>query len=240
MIIVPAIDIREGKCVRLVRGDPKRETVYSDDPAEIAKRWMEQGATRIHVVDLDAAMGRGNNLEALKRIKESVNIMIQFGGGLRTLDAVWNVIGMGVSRVVVGTALLKDPGWIKEAMEELGTRVMAAVDAKDGEVMIGGWLDGSGIKVAEALKRIEDLGLKEIIYTDIKRDGMLEGPNVDGLRQVLKLTKMSVYASGGISSLLDIKALRELEKEGLKGAVVGKALYDRRFSLSEALDVEGF
>ena len=240
MIIIPAIDIRDGKCVRLVRGDPKKETVYSDDPAEIAKRWAEQGATRIHVVDLDAAMGKGNNLAALKRIKESVNIMIQFGGGLRTLETVWNVINMGVSRVVIGTAILKDPAWLKEAMEELGGRVMAAVDAKDGEVMIGGWMDGSGVKTAEALKRIEDLGFKEIIYTDIKRDGMLEGPNVEGLRDVLRQTKMSVYASGGISDISDIKALRQLEREGLKGAIVGKALYDRRFTLSEALESQGF
>lgn len=240
MIVIPAIDIREGKCVRLVRGDPKKETVYSDDPAEIAKRWAEQGATRIHVVDLDAAMGKGNNLEALKRIKESVNIMIQFGGGLRTLETVWNVINMGVSRVVIGTAILKDPGWLKEAMEELGGRVMAAIDAKDGEVMVGGWIDGSGVKISEALKRVEDMGFKEIIYTDIKRDGMLEGPNVDGLRQVLKMTRMSVYASGGISNLNDIQNLRGLEKDGLKGAVVGKALYDRKFSLSEALESQGY
>lgn len=240
MLIIPAIDIREGKCVRLVRGDPKKQTVYSDDPVEIAQRWADQGATRIHVVDLDAAMGKGDNLAALKRIKESVNIMIQFGGGLRTLDAVWNVINMGVSRVVVGTALIQDPAWIKEAMEELGDRVMAGIDAKDGEVMIRGWLDGSGVKLPDAIKIVEGLGLKEIIYTDIKRDGMLEGPNVEGLRQVLKMTKLKVYASGGISTLQDIGALRALEKEGLKGAVVGKALYDRKFSLSEALESQGF
>jgi phosphoribosylformimino-5-aminoimidazole carboxamide ribotide isomerase len=235
MIVIPAIDLRDGKCVRLVRGDPKKETVYSDDPAEIARRWVEQGATRIHVVDLDAAMGKGNNLEALKRIKSSVNVMIQFGGGLRTLEAVWNAVSLGVDRVIIGTAILKDPGWLKEAMEELGTRVMAAVDAKDGEVMVGGWLDGSGVKIPDALKRIEDIGFKEIIFTDIRRDGMLEGPNVDALRQVLNLTKMSVYASGGISTLQDVQSLRALEKDGLKGAVVGKALYDRKFSLTDAL-----
>lgn len=238
MIIIPAIDIRGGKCVRLVRGDPKAETVYSDDPALIARRWEEQGAERIHVVDLDAAMGRGANMDAVKRIKDSVKIMIQFGGGLRTLEAVWNAIGLGVGRVIIGTAILKDPSWLKEAMEELGGRVTAAVDAKDGEVMTGGWLDGSGIKTPEALKRIEDLGFQEIIYTDIRRDGMLEGPNILGLKEVLGMTKMSVYASGGISTLADIQALRKLEKDGLKGAVVGKALYDRKFSLSEALDTE--
>jgi phosphoribosylformimino-5-aminoimidazole carboxamide ribotide isomerase len=235
MIIVPAIDIREGKCVRLVRGDPKKETVYSDDPAEIAKRWADQGAERIHVVDLDAAMGKGSNLEALKRIKSAVNVMIQFGGGLRTLEAVWKVVGMGVDRVVLGTALIKDPSWIKEAMEELGGRVVAGVDAKDGEVMVDGWQAGSGRKVEDVLKMVEELGVREVIYTDIKRDGMLEGPNVDGLRRVLRATKMGVYASGGISSLTDIQALRKLESEGIKGCIVGKALYDRRFTLSEAL-----
>jgi phosphoribosylformimino-5-aminoimidazole carboxamide ribotide isomerase len=238
MIIVPAIDIREGKCVRLVRGDPKRETVYSDDPVEIAKRWTEQGAERIHVVDLDAAMGKGSNVDALKRIKDAVNVTIQFGGGLRNLEAVWKVIQMGVGRVVLGTALLKDPSWIREAMEELGGRVMAAVDAKDGEVMVDGWQSGSGRKVEDVLKSIEEVGIQEIIYTDIKRDGMLEGPNVDGLRKVIRATKMAVYASGGISSLNDIKTLRGLEKDGLKGCIVGKALYDRRFTLSEALDAE--
>jgi phosphoribosylformimino-5-aminoimidazole carboxamide ribotide isomerase len=233
MIIVPAIDIREGKCVRLVRGDPKRETVYSDDPVEIAKRWADQGAERIHVVDLDAAMGKGSNLDALKRIRDAVKVTLQFGGGLRTLEAVWKVVGMGVERVVLGTALIKDPSWIKEAKEELGERIVAGVDAKDGEVMVDGWQSGSGRKLEDVLTMVADLGVKEIIYTDIKRDGMLEGPNVEGLRKVVSATKMGVYASGGISSLTDIQALRKTP--GIKGCIVGKALYDRRFTLSEAL-----
>lgn len=236
MIIIPAIDIREGKCVRLVRGDPKHQTVYSDDPVEIAQRWADQGAARIHVVDLDAAMNKGSNVEALKRIKKSVNVMIQFGGGLRTLDAVWNAIGLGASRVVVGTALLKDTSWLKEAMEELGDRVVAAVDAKDGEVMIEGWRDKSGVQIEDFVRRIEDLGFKELIYTDIKRDGMMEGPNIPGIRHMMGLTKMSVFASGGVSTLADLQALRELGKDGLKGVIVGKALYDRKFTLSEALE----
>jgi phosphoribosylformimino-5-aminoimidazole carboxamide ribotide isomerase len=235
MDIIPAIDIRGGRCVRLVRGDPKHDTVYSDDPVDIARRWELQGARRIHVVDLDGAMGKGTNLEMLKRIKGSVTAMIQFGGGLRTLEAVWNAIHIGVDRIVVGTAILKDPAWLKEAMEELGGRVVAALDARDGEVMVEGWRDGSGVKVAEALKRVEDIGFTEIIYTDIKRDGALKGPNIDAIREVLRLTKMSVFASGGVTNLTDIVALRGLEKEGLKGIIVGKALYDRRFTLSEAL-----
>ena len=222
--------------MRLVRGDPKKETVYSDDPAEIARRWEAQGASRIHVVDLDAALGNGENLEALKRIKDAVTIMIQFGGGVRTLEMLWKVINIGISRVVIGTAILKDPSWLKEAMEELGGRVMAGLDAKDGEVMVSGWKDGSGVKTEDAVKLIEDMGFRELIYTDIKRDGMLEGPNIEAIRGVLRLTKMSVYASGGISKITDIQALRGLGKDGLKGAIVGKALYDRRFTLAEALE----
>jgi phosphoribosylformimino-5-aminoimidazole carboxamide ribotide isomerase len=235
MLVIPAIDLRGGKCVRLVRGDPKHETVYSDDPAEIARRWVEQGAERIHVVDLDAAMGKGDNLEALKRIKAAVNVTIQFGGGLRSLETVWKVIGLGADRVILGTALLRDSSWLQEAMEELGDRVIAGIDAKDGEVMVEGWKDGSGSKLEDVVRRVESWGFKEVIYTDIKRDGMLSGPNIDGLKALMGMTKMGVYASGGVSALADFQSLRMLEPLGLKGAIVGKALYDRKFTLAEAL-----
>jgi phosphoribosylformimino-5-aminoimidazole carboxamide ribotide isomerase len=210
--------------------------VYGDDPVVMAKKWASEGASRLHIVDLDGAFGEGSaNLEAVFRIKESVRALIQFGGGLRDFESLRQVMSKGVGRAILGTVLLEEPAWIKDAVKEFDGRLMAGVDARDGEVMGKGWRAGSGKSVPEVVKKIEGWGFKELIYTDIRRDGTLQGPNIDGLRTVMKSTRMGVYASGGVSRLEDIRSLKALEPEGLKGCVVGKALYAGKFTLAEAI-----
>jgi phosphoribosylformimino-5-aminoimidazole carboxamide ribotide isomerase len=235
MLVIPAIDIKGGSCVRLLHGDPQQETVYSSDPVETAKRWVAFGAKRLHIVDLDGAFtGDLTNLDIARRIAEETGAFVQFGGGMRSLEAVQRVLSSGISRAIVGTALLTDSTWVELALREFAGRLMASVDARDGEVMVKGWQAGSGMKVPEVLSRIEKLGIREIVFTDIGKDGTLEGPNVAAIRSVLQSTRMAVYASGGISSVEDVTTLKALEPEGLRGCVIGKALYAGKISLPAA------
>jgi len=235
MLIIPAIDLKGGRCVRLTHGDPNQETVYSADPVDAAKRWASLGAKRLHVVDLDAALGTGTNLEIAFKIKESVSCEVEFGGGLRDLAAVRRVLSRGIDKAIIGTALFTRPDWVKEAVSEFGDRLMAGVDAKDGEVRLQGWQAGSGVKMSAALGAVEAMGFRELIFTDISKDGALSGPNVDATRLVLQCAKLDVYASGGVTTLDDIETLKSLEPEGLKGCIVGKALYDGRLDFHQAL-----
>jgi phosphoribosylformimino-5-aminoimidazole carboxamide ribotide isomerase len=235
VILFPAVDIKDGKCVRLVEGDPSRQTVYSEEPAQMAKLWASGGAEWIHVVDLDGALGSGANLEVVRLVRDQVTCKIQMGGGIRSLDTVRALLHMGIDRVVVGTALFKDPAWVAEAVKEFPGRVLAGIDARDGEVKVEGWQEGSGRPVREALMHVESLGIGEVVFTDISRDGRLEGPALEPIRQVMKSTRLSVIASGGVSSAEDIRKLKELEPLGLRGCIVGKALYDGRLTLKDAL-----
>ena len=236
MLVIPAIDIKAGSVVRLIHGDPKQQTTYSSDPVEVAKQWVAQGAQRLHVVDLDGAFsGQAANLDLLFRIKDAVNVVVQFGGGLRDPESVRKVLEKGVGRAIVGTAILKYPQWIKSAIAEFPGRLMASLDAVNGEVMIEGWQAESGHSLAEAIKTIDNLGFREIVYTDIKQDGTLKGPNLKSIEAVLGMTHMGVYASGGISGLADIHALKSLEAKGLRGCILGKALYAGKVTLPEAL-----
>lgn len=235
MVIFPAVDIKDGKCVRLVEGDPSRQTVYSEEPAKMAKQWASGGAEWIHVVDLDGALGSGANLEVIRLVRDQVKCKIQMGGGLRSMDTVQALLHMGVDRVVIGTAIFKDPAWVRDAVKEFPDRVIAGVDARDGEVKVEGWQEGSGRPIGEALLHVESLGIKEVIFTDISRDGKLEGPALDSIRKVMQSTRMAVVASGGVSSAADIKSLKALEPLGLRGCIVGKALYDGRLTLRDAL-----
>jgi phosphoribosylformimino-5-aminoimidazole carboxamide ribotide isomerase len=236
MIIIPAVDIKDGACVRLVHGDPSRETVYSSDPVEMAQQWVTQGAKRLHVVDLDAAFSRDTaNLDVVYRIKKLVPCEIQMGGGLRDPEYLEEIMALGIDRAIIGTAIFKNPEWVEKAVRKFGHRLMAAVDVRDGEVRLEGWTTGSGMRLSEALTRIQNMGFSEMIFTDISRDGTLQGPSLDATRAVLKATPVAVYASGGISTLEDIRALKSLEPQGLKGCVVGKALYAGQFSLADAI-----
>jgi len=237
MIVIPAIDLKGGLCVRLFQGNPDRATVYSDNPVEMAVQWSEKGAERIHVVNLDGALGVENkNAEILYDIKEAVKVVVQFGGGLRDLPSVRKVLERGVDRAIIGTAIFKDPLWVKEALREYPGRLLASLDALNGQVMWEGWRSGSGRGIKETIDQIEGLGFQEIIFTDISRDGALEGPNLESLQEVLGHTRMAVYASGGITCLEDIKALHSLETDKLRGCIVGKALYDGRLKLEEAIE----
>lgn len=235
MLLIPAVDIKGGLCVRLTHGDPSQETVYGADPVEMARRWESEGARRVHVVDLDAAFGTGSNLEVIFKIKKALKCEVQMGGGLRSLDVVRRVMDQGLDRAVIGTAIFKEPAWVEEAVKKFGEKLVAGLDARDGEVKVQGWREGSGLQLANALMRVENLGFQEVVFTDISKDGALGGPAMDATRQVIKTTRLGVYASGGVTTLEDLKALKNLEREGLRGCIVGKALYDGRFQLKDAL-----
>jgi phosphoribosylformimino-5-aminoimidazole carboxamide ribotide isomerase len=232
--LFPAIDIRHGRVVRLSQGEATRQTVYGDDPVAVAERFAVQGAEWIHVVDLDRAFGDGENLGVVARMVARVGgrAAIQLGGGLRSLDAVRRGLAQGVSRVVLGTAAAIDPGIVGAAVRAEGAdRIAVGIDARDGRVAVRGWTETSALEAAELARRVAGEGVRTAIYTDVARDGMLVGADVEGARR-LAAAGLEVIASGGIASLDDLRAV---EAAGLAGAIVGRALYEGRFSLADAL-----
>ncbi|MBI5207780.1 MAG: 1-(5-phosphoribosyl)-5-[(5-phosphoribosylamino)methylideneamino]imidazole-4-carboxamide isomerase [Candidatus Firestonebacteria bacterium] len=238
MEILPAIDIRGGNCVRLDQGRLERETIFSHEPVSMAKIWEQKGATCLHVVDLDGAFeGFPCNLEIVKKIVNSVNIPIQLGGGIRTLDAIDKILNYGINRVVLGTSAYKNLDIVKKAVSKYQSRIVVGVDASDGKIAINGWKEVTDLNAEEFIIKLQNVKLCTIIYTDISRDGMLKGPNIKAIKKIAKKTKISVIASGGISSLEDIKNIKELEKYGVAGVIIGKALYTGAFELEEALEI---
>lgn len=236
MLVIPAIDLKGGRCVRLRQGIKDQETIYSDNPAETARRWETAGAELIHVVDLDGAFeGRLQNLAALKKIVKAVNVPIQFGGGLRELKAIEQVIEAGVARVVLGTAAIRQAGLLAEAAQRFEGRVAASIDARDGMVAVEGWTRESGEQAAEVARRLEAEGACALIYTDIARDGMQTGPNLAGLKRLTEVVEAPIIAAGGIKDLEDIRALLKLEALGVEGAITGRAIYDGTLDLHEAI-----
>jgi phosphoribosylformimino-5-aminoimidazole carboxamide ribotide isomerase len=236
--LLPAIDIRSGRVVRLSQGEAARQTVYGTDPAAVAQGFADQGARWIHVVDLDRAFGEGDNEASLSRILERVRgrVRIQLGGGFRSLDRVRRGIELGVDRIVIGTAAAMDPGFLTAAAGEFPTdRLAVGVDARDGRVAVRGWTETSTLTAAELTSRALGSGIATIVYTDVARDGMLGGPDIPGA-QALQRQGARVIASGGISSLDD---LRRIAGAGLAGAIVGRALYEGRFDLAGALEAVG-
>ena len=238
MLILPAIDLRHGCCVRLLRGDPGKETVYSEDPATVAKEWESQGAKYLHLVDLDGAFsGKTANAEALERIATAVKIPFQLGGGMRSRDAVEAAFSLGVSRVILGTMAVENKELLKELLGEYGERIVVGLDAREGKVAVKGWLEDTVVEAEALAKELEGYGLKEIIYTDINRDGTLQGPNINALKKMSEATNLSIIASGGITRTTDITDLRNMEKEyRIRGVIIGKALYSGRITLPEALE----
>jgi len=238
MDVIPAIDIRGGRCVRLVQGDYERETVFADDPAEAARRWRDAGAKRLHVVDLDGAReGRPVNAAAVQGVMAAVDVPVQLGGGLRDLETVRRYLEAGVERVVLGTAAVKDMGLLTVALELFPGRIAVGVDARDGTVVTEGWLEASGISAAELVRRLAALGVPHVIYTDTLRDGTLTEPNFAALEALLAGVRASggdtrVIYSGGVSSLDHIRRLAET---GVEGVIVGRALYTGDIDLREAL-----
>jgi phosphoribosylformimino-5-aminoimidazole carboxamide ribotide isomerase len=238
MIIIPSIDLKNGRVVRLSQGRPLKEVIYPYDPVEAAMMWEEKGAERLHVVDLDGAFaGEPKNLELVKRIATRVRIPIQFGGGLRKMRTIERVIGYGVRWVILGTALLRYPHLVKDAVMEFEERIIIGIDAKEGKVCVRGWEEETSIEPLVLARDMERLGVGCIIYTDILRDGMMSGPNFDGVSRIVEALQVKVIASGGISSIEDIKRLKLLEEKGLFGVIIGKALYEGTIDLAEAIRI---
>ncbi len=238
MIIFPAIDLKDGRCVRLEQGRPDKEKVYSGDPAEMARNWVGQGAEWLHVVDLDGAFTGGpKNLTALEAICGAVNIPIQFGGGNRTNDILKRVFDVGVSRAVLGTAALQSPEFFNKACSEFGEKIAVGIDARDGKVAIEGWSDVTDTDAVEFGNAVAERGAGLIIYTDISRDGMMSGPNIDALKKMADGVPIPVIASGGISSLSDVATISSMASDRIVGMIIGKALYEGTFTLERALDI---
>jgi phosphoribosylformimino-5-aminoimidazole carboxamide ribotide isomerase len=233
MQVIPAIDLRGGLCVRLRQGDYGRETVFGDDPAAMAARWEAEGATRIHLVDLDGAKsGRPVNVEPVRSIVKRVAVPCQLGGGVRDRQTIATWLDAGVERVIVGTQALRDPDWFGTMVREFPGRLALGLDARDGKVATQGWLETSDVSAGSLAAQFEGLPLAAVIYTDIARDGMLEGPNLDATRSLAERLKTPVIASGGVGCLEDLKRLAGLP---VAGCIVGRALYEGKFTLSEAI-----
>ncbi len=238
MIIIPAIDLKEGECVRLRQGIMEDNIVYSDNPVEVAKKWEHMGADIIHVVDLDGAIaGKPVNQKIIKEITESVDIRIQVGGGIRDLKTVEEYINIGVYRIVLGTIAIKNPLLVEDACNSYPGQIAVGIDAKDGMVAINGWTEKTEEKATDFATELEDLGVSVIIYTDISRDGMLTGPNISAVKEMAMSLSIPIIASGGVSSLDDLVALHALEDLGVEGAIVGKALYTGDIDLKKALQI---
>ena len=235
MKIIPAIDLKNGRCVRLIQGKEDQETVYVEDPVEAALSFEDQGAEQIHLVDLDGAFrGESKNLEQVKRIAQAVKVPLELGGGIRSLDDISRVFDFGVSFVIIGTIAVKNPKILEEAIERFGNQLILGLDAKDGKVAVSGWVEITEFSDEEFAIQWKQFGIDRVIYTDIARDGMLTGPNLSSLRRMAISTGLKVTASGGVSSLDDLKQLAELERDGVDEVIVGKAIYERQLDLREA------
>ncbi len=239
MLVIPAIDLKDGRCVRLRQGDMAAETVYSDDVTEVASRWQQQGAGLIHVVDLNGAVdGEPKNLPHIESVMKAVRVKVQVGGGIRTIDTVRRYLNAGVSRVVLGTAALTNRALLDQACREFPQRIVLGLDARDGRIAVKGWTTVSEVNAIDLLKELSGCAIAAVVYTDIARDGMLNGPNIPALKEVVEYSSFPVIASGGITRLEDLRAVRSLGPK-IEGAIVGKALYDGKLDLRAAVAALG-
>ena len=240
MLIFPAIDIRGGKCVRLLKGDFAQETVFSDDPAAMARKWQQQGAQFLHLVDLDGALaGKSQNLATVRAILAVVTIPVELGGGIRTMANIDEVLALGVRRIILGSVAVHDPDLVKAACAKYGNRVVVGIDAKDGIVAVDGWGVSGNVQVGSLAKAMAEAGVRTIIYTDIARDGTLEGVNVEATARLARESGIRIVASGGVKSVEDIRALKPYEKNGIEGVIVGKSIYMGTLDLQEAIEIAG-
>ncbi|MGL6107979.1 1-(5-phosphoribosyl)-5-[(5-phosphoribosylamino)methylideneamino]imidazole-4-carboxamide isomerase [Romboutsia sp.] len=234
MIIFPAIDINENKCVRLSQGDFNKVNVYSNSPLDMAKTWRNKGAEFLHIVDLDGAKSEDIiNKESIETIVKNIDIPIQIGGGIRSKEKIKNLLDLGVNRVILGTMAIENKELLEELAKEYKNKVIVSIDAKNGKVALRGWKVVSEIDSIDLCKYLESIGIHTIVYTDISKDGMLEGPNFDIYKELMEKTSLNIIASGGVSSVEDLKKLQEMN---MYGAIIGKALYDNRISLEEVLE----
>jgi phosphoribosylformimino-5-aminoimidazole carboxamide ribotide isomerase len=237
LIIIPAVDIKGGKCVRLEQGLMDRETIFSDQPAEMALEWEKKGAQRLHLVDLDGAvLGKAANKKAIKKLVDIVSIPVQVGGGIRSLDCIEEYINLGVEKIIIGTGAYKNPKLVKMACNHYPGRIIVAIDSRDNYVSVEGWTEATTTMAIDLAKRFEALGITAIIYTDITKDGMKTGPNIGAIRRFAKNINIPVIAAGGIGSIKDIEDLMALQDDGVEGVIIGRALYDRAIALEEAID----
>ncbi|HOM07002.1 MAG TPA: 1-(5-phosphoribosyl)-5-[(5-phosphoribosylamino)methylideneamino]imidazole-4-carboxamide isomerase [Syntrophales bacterium] len=238
MIVIPAIDLRQGRCVRLAQGDFSRVTVYGEDPAAMARHWRDKGAERLHVVDLDGSLaGAPRNAEAVSAIVGAVDIPVEVGGGIRDLETVRFYLGLGVRWVILGTAALRDEAFVREACDLYPDQVILGIDAKGGQVAVSAWTEEGGATVFDLAERYGDCPIAAIVYTDIRRDGMETGVNIEATGELARRTHIPVIASGGVAGLGDIERLLPLETEGVIGVIVGRALYTGALDLTEAVRV---
>lgn len=236
MYLLPAIDLKQGKCVRLKQGDMAQVTVFNDNPAAQAESFASQGAEWIHIVDLDGAFaGKPVNAQAVENILNAVDVKIELGGGIRTLETIQMWLDKGVARVILGTIALRDPDFVKQACREFPGRIAVGIDAKDGFVAVEGWAEKSGITAVDLARQFESAGVSAIIYTDVARDGVLQGPNLAATVQLATAVSTPVIVSGGISSLDDIRACKKEEQNNIAGVIAGRAVYDNRFTVREAV-----
>ena len=237
MIIIPAVDIKGGKCVRLEQGFMDRETIFSDYPEEMALQWERKGAKRLHLVDLDGAVqGIPFNKKVIRNVVDRVSIPVQLGGGIRDLDTIEGYINLGIDQIIIGTVAYKDPDLVEMACRRYPGRIIVGIDSKDSYVSVEGWTEPTNIIAIDLAKRFEDMKINSIIYTDIKRDGMKRGPNIDAIREFATAINVPLIAAGGISSIKDIENMAELEEDGLSGIIVGRALYDGSIRLEQAIN----
>jgi phosphoribosylformimino-5-aminoimidazole carboxamide ribotide isomerase len=238
MIIIPAVDVKNGKCVRLFQGRMDSETIFSNNPAAMAKKSQEEGAEIIHVVDLDGAFEKSpQNLDAIKSIVESIHVPVQLGGGIRNIDTIKLYIDIGIKRVIIGTEAINNPQLVKDACKEFPDQIVVGIDARNGFVAIEGWTQTTQIKAVDLAKKFEDCGVVAINFTDIHRDGMQTGTNIEETRRLAEAVSIPVIASGGVSTIEDIKNLLPLEEAGVIGVITGRALYSGTLNLKEAIEV---
>ena len=236
MLIIPAIDLKEGKCVRLEQGLMDKATVYSDDPATTAKHWEAQGAELLHVVDLNGAFaGIPKNLDAIKAIRSAVKMPIEVGGGIRDMATIRTLVSIGIDRIILGTAAIENPAFVQEACREFSGRIIVGIDARDGLVAIKGWAEVTKVKAVDLATQMQDYGVIAIIYTDIKRDGMLSGPNIEATKALAEALHIPVIASGGVHTMKDVENLLAVRYSGVSGVITGKAIYSGSLNLKEAI-----
>ncbi len=235
MIVIPAVDIRDGKVVRLFRGDFSKETVYSKDPVRTSLKWQSEGAKRLHVVDLDGALeGKLKNLDWIRKITASIDIPVEVGGGIRTQSELDTIIKAGASYAILGTKACEDEQFLKKAVDKYGDRIIVSLDVRDGYLQTKGWVNPTEIKAVDFAGRIKGVGVSTVEYTDISRDGTLQGPGFENILKFLDEVKIDIIVSGGISSLADLRILKEYDKKEIVGVIVGRALYDGKIIVKEA------
>ena len=238
MQIIPAIDLKGGNCVRLEQGEMDRETLFSASPAEVARHWESLGAKMLHIVDLDGAItGKPQNKDAICQILKSVAIPLQLGGGIRDIETMEDYLSLGIKRVILGTTAYQQPSLLNEVCQKFQNQILVSIDARDGKVAISGWKETTSKKATDLIKNLEDKGVEAIVFTDIKRDGMMKGPNITSIKEMADATRIPIIASGGVTTLKHIKELIDLEDSGVEGIIIGRALYENSIYLQEAVEL---